>query len=141
MLEIIEANPGIPLAALRAQLELGWGTTYHHLAKLERAGLVRALGVGRRRVVVSSSCDISDAEMRARGLLHGPTARRVAELVAGRPRTRILDISAALGESDRVIYYHVGQLLKAGLLTSGSQTRHFDLRPTPLLERLLGGSQ
>lgn len=138
ILKLVEENPGIPLSELMERTQSGWGTLYHHLAKLSQAGLVQTRLAGRRRLVYATTGGTTatqDAE--ARSILCGQTARRIAISIRNRPNRSVLDLSEELGDSPRAVYYHVRRLLNAGLISSASATRHFDLSPTPLLEQIL----
>lgn len=138
ILRIVEENPGITLGELKRRFPRSWGTVYHHLTRLQQAGLVRVLVAGRRRLLVAASMQADEAELNARALLRGSTVERVARIVAENPECRVAEIAERVGESPRVVYYHVKQLLDANLLESSSRTRHFGLRAAPLLLVLLG---
>lgn len=138
LLTAIARRPGVTLAELRHDVPLGWGTLYHHIAHLENEGLVRTLVAGRRRIVLPAGVEEPEEASVARALLRGATAERVARFVADHPGTRVADVAAGVGESERVAYYHLRQLLDAGLVVSSSSMRRFGLRASPLLERLLG---
>lgn len=136
LLRLIEARPGIPLTEAKGLLTLGWGTAYHHVRALERAGLIQIVTAGRRRLLVPSKSHDDEQTILAKGLLRGATARRVALFVVDHPDARIADVAAGLGESPRVVYYHAKQLHEAGLLATRLPTSHFDLHATPLLQQL-----
>lgn len=132
--DLIEATPGIPVCTLMDRVELGWGTLYHHLHKMERAGLIHTAVSGRRRLVfpgpVPSEPYVSSD---AFALVRGRTARRVAEALVASPGASVSKIAERAGESPRATYYHLKRFLDAGLATSSSKTRHTGLAATPPL--------
>lgn len=138
ILTIVNDSPGIRLTELMERMSVGWGTLYHHLGKLREAGLIQTQVAGRRRLVYpihrAAAFDSS-----AQSLLCGRTARLVALSIQRAPHRSLIEICDELGLSPRSTYYHVRRLLDAGLITSGSTTRHFDLCATPALTRLLEG--
>lgn len=140
ILRIIRERPGISMSELRARVSRGWGTVYYHVSRLTSSGLICVRRSGRRSVLYVTGTGRSDAEIAARALLRGTTIHRVADHVARQPHSRIRDIAESLGESERVVYYHVKQLLSRGMLTSDSGTRRFGLRATPLLVLVLAES-
>lgn len=137
ILAIVKAQPGIPIGELMSRLGIGWGTVYHHISKLTRAGLIRTHASGRRRLVFPSPFAVEPQDAPAYAIVHGATAQRVARAIVEKPGRSITDLCAELNESARVVYYHVKRLLDAGLVTSSSKTRHNDLRGTQRLEDLL----
>lgn len=124
------------MGELRAQVELGWGNAYHHLRKLERAGLIRTRRIGRRFVIVPRSGVVDEMEVHARAILRGGTALRVCSDIANHPGTDVTHIATRLDETTRAVYYHVGRLTGCGLVVSKSPARQFALHVTPLFERI-----
>lgn len=137
LLKLIQESPGIPMGELMARAGLGWGTLYHHLNKLVRAGHVRTSTSGRRRLIYPVAPGVVQEEIVKTGLLRGRTALAIARLVEARPGMSILDITNALDESPRAVYYHVKRLMDAGYFVSDSHTRYHGLRATGLLRDAL----
>lgn len=136
ILEIVAERPGISVSQLRREVGLGWGAFYHHLKKLRAQGLLRLRYVGPYRMAFLPKT-VEEGDASAFATLQHETTRRIAYAVVSNPRCGIKDLVASTGESPRVVYYHVKQLLKAQLILSGSKTRHVDLRPSPQLCALL----
>jgi len=133
----IKANPGITVTELAEQVQLGWGSVYHHLKKLRAAGQLRSRRVGKRRLLY-----VSDAKsIPKRPLALGATAKAVASCIVRNPGGSIKDVMDELGLSPRMTYYHVEKLVEARLVTAGSRTRYVDLKPTARLFQTLGLSQ
>lgn len=136
IMALVTAQPGVPLGELMGRLDMGWGTIYHHVRIMTRAGLLRTETVGRRRLVFP--CRWSrEADAVPYGLLKGRSARRIARSIIARPDQSVLDVCESTGESPRVVYYHVRRLIEAELLVSSSPTRRMGLRGTPKLEEIL----
>jgi len=136
ILEAVGRHPGISVSQLRREVGLGWGAFYHHLKKLRSLGLVRLRYVGAYRMAFLPKT-AAEGDASAFAALQHETTRKVALAILRCPRTTIKQIVEATGESPRVVYYHVKQLLDGGLILSGSKTRHVDLRPSPQLRALM----
>ncbi|MEA3200255.1 MAG: hypothetical protein QOE90_1683 [Thermoplasmata archaeon] len=137
ILRIVQASPGLPVGVLLDQTQLGWGTLYFHLAKMVKAGSIEVARVGRRRLVYPAGSPQARERAQGDALIHGKTARAVAEVILAEPGISIQGISIVLGQSHRVVYYHVRRLMEAGLVTSSSPTRHRDLCASPKLRAAL----
>lgn len=131
ILEIVTARPGIPLTRLKARLDVSWGTLFYHLGILREKGLLRSVRAGRRRLVFPAHLFPSEKAFVAAAFLEGETARRIATAIRDHPDARIDELAALTGKSRRVVYYHVRQLLDAGIALRSSRTRHFGLRIDP----------
>lgn len=136
MLRLLDETGGLPLAQLKERVGLGWGSFYHHLEKLQRAGHLEVAENGRRRVVYPVGLG-DERHSRACSALQGATARRIAAAIASRPGCSVRDVLEEVGESPRVVYYHLKRLMEAGLVESSSPTRHFDLTAGPELQDAL----
>lgn len=137
VLAFVLEHPGTTLGQLRRALSLSWGRAHHHVKLLERLGALQRVRAGRRALLMPAGLEEDERSLRARALLRGETARRVAQAVALSAPTDVEALSRALGESRRVVYYHVKQLIEAGVVQSASRTRHFGLVPSPSLRSLL----
>lgn len=137
ILAIVRAQPGIPIGELMGRLGIGWGTVYHHIAKLTRQGLIRTHASGRRRLIFPAPYAIEPQEAPGFAIVRGATAQRIARSILAKPGQSVGEICQDVAESPRVVYYHVKRLLEAGLVESSSRTRHHDLRPSVRLGELL----
>lgn len=134
----VAGRPGQTVGELLETLDVGWGTLHHHLKRLEHAGLLHTVSAGRRRLVYPGpSAAEPPGSGRARAILRGRTARRVAEAIADHPGVGIDRLVPLVGESPRTVYYHVKRLVDAGLVLMDRATRYADLAPAPALARLL----
>jgi predicted transcriptional regulator len=136
ILKLVRAKPGIPISEVRARLDLGWGSLYYHIQKLELAGYLEVCSVGRLNLLYPPGADHA-RHAKAVSFLRGDTAMRIAEAILAEPGCSVPDLIAATGESPRVVYYHVKRLAEIGVVTSASRLRHVELQPTPELEPLL----
>jgi predicted transcriptional regulator len=137
LLKLVTQKPGLPVGAILAETQMGWGTLYYHLSKLAKENQIQIVRVGRRRLVYPASGGRATDFAAGDALLRGRTARQIAEAIANRPGSSIQTIVDSVGYSPRAVYYHVRRLIEAGLVTSSSETRHRDLCPTPRLRAIL----
>lgn len=140
IVDLVARRPGLPVAQLREQLGIGWGTIYHHLVKLGEEGALHTVVVGRRRLLFAASFEEDLHVVKARAHLRGRTAARIAQAIAEHGPVSVTVLAERLGESPRTLYYHVGHLLDHGLVTSSPRMRYFGLRAAPLLLALLPGA-
>lgn len=137
MYEDILARPGVTLGDLRKRVHLGWGNAYHHLRKLERAGLVRSERLGRRLVVSPSGREYDRQRAVAVAYLKGAAAFAICLDIMEHAGTSVVAIAERQRLSVRSVYYHVERLAQLGLVASRSSTRQFALHPEPLLLNVL----
>jgi predicted transcriptional regulator len=124
----IRARPGQTLMELRRSLGMGWGNLYHHVRRLQDAGLVETTQAGRRCLAFARGSQAAQLHQRA-ALLRGATARWIAAYVLAHPGCDFKDILVAAPVEQRTVYYHVQRLQEARLIRAGSGSRYFDLRP------------
>src|SRR5438874_13460253 len=122
------------MPGLRGLVRLGWGNGYHHLRKLERAGLIRKERLGRRLVITPTSAAMDAAEAKARAYVKADAAAAICAGVHRHPGANIVGIAERTGLSERSVYYHVKPLAALGLIASRS--RQFALHTEPLYERI-----
>lgn len=109
--DLVARRPGVTLSELKAEMGIGWGALYHHLAVLAQEGKVVTVTVGRRRAAFASG-----AESNAAGVvLRGPTARNVALALGTAHRASPAQVATAAAVSQRVARYHLNQLAEHGL--------------------------
>ena len=137
LLRAVVDKPGLSLSELAARLSLHPVSVHYHVERMEEAGYLRTIRVGRRRLAYPPGPVEPFAEDRA--ILLEPTTRRVALAIAHRPHRSILDITDDVGETARVVYHHVKRLRDVGLVTGLESSRHRGLAPTPRLLALLAG--
>lgn len=125
------------MGTVRSRLGIPWATLHHHVAALRAAGELRVALCGRRALLFHAERAASAAEIAARAMVQGDTARAIAAHVVSRPGHSIAEMSVALGRTERVVYYHVRRLIDAGLLQSSAPTRLHNLTPSPMLAFVL----
>lgn len=124
--ELVASSPGLGTEQLRAAAGIAWGTAVHHLRRLERNGLVVTQRQGGRLLHFPAN---SEASRHRASLadLSGPTARRIASLVSGRPGLAQADVCMALGLRGPAVSKHLGRLASRGLVEvrpDGRQRRY-----------------
>lgn len=133
---LVQKHSGLTVHQLARKLSLTWGTVHYHVARLQAAGLVVSRRIGRSRVILAKDGP-QDGLADALAILHEETARRIALTIVENPHRGVLEVMDAAGVSQRVAYYHVKRLLRAGLIASVSPTNHRGLVATPKLFRAL----
>ena len=102
-----------------------------------KAGDIQVVRAGRRRLVYPVAGGNAFERAAGDGIMRGGTARRIAKAIHDAPGRNVQDIAVDIGESPRVVYYHVRRLIEAKLVHSASETRHRDLQPTLRLAAIL----
>jgi DNA-binding transcriptional ArsR family regulator len=139
ILDLIRTRPGVSVSELARLAGMYWTSAAAHVEQLRQAGLVRAVRVGRRRVLFSSQ--ILEAEAAdAPGILGEPSCRRVAVAIAAHPRQRVWELCESTGMSERAVYHHVKRLVAAGLVATSKTGAYRGLEATPRLLACLSAS-
>lgn len=133
----VHERPGISIGALSKRLSMNVVTLHYHVERLREGGYVRAERAGRRRLVFSASAP-AYASPEERAMLLERTARRIALAVVHRRYRSVLELVEDLGESPRVVYYHLKRLREAGLVTGPDGAHGHGIGPTAKLLALLG---
>lgn len=124
--DLVVQEPGITLTAIQARAGVAWGTTVHHLRRLEAHGLVvSAQQAGHHRYYLANSA--AAARRNAVAVIAHPTARRIAELVAHRPGIDQAGICRTLGLNNPAASKHLSQFALQGLVLSqrAGRFRHY----------------
>lgn len=137
LVSLVEQTPGIPVSEARRSLDVAWGTFYDIVSALLREGAVREERVGRRRLLYPRHDAPLPVRLVGHGLLRGRTARALARTLVEHPRATATDLGARLHLPHRVVHYHVGRLVAAGLVTASPGVRGRRLRATADLLRVL----
>ncbi|MHB1261113.1 MAG: winged helix-turn-helix transcriptional regulator [Thermoplasmatota archaeon] len=124
--EVIAAEPGLSLSEVSQRAGIAWGTTVHHLRRLETLGVV--VSVSRRphrRYFVANTP--AAAQRTAMAVVMHPTARRIAEYVTQRPGTDQAGICQALGLNNPSASKHLSRFEAGGLVLSqrSGRNRHY----------------
>jgi DNA-binding transcriptional ArsR family regulator len=115
-LEVIQANPGATIQDIQQALGLAWGTTVHHLRRLDRAGLIAVRRDGARR----GHWPLGQAPPRD-GL--STADRAVAALVKSSPGLTQKDIARLVGVGAPAACKRLGRLEEGGLVTQVREGR------------------
>jgi predicted ArsR family transcriptional regulator len=102
------------VAQLARELGLAYKSAAHHVAVLERCGLVRVARHGNRCLVFRGD----EATARRVAQLRHPLRRSILELVQASPGLRQADLARRLGCGRNVVHAHVHALLGSGALTA-----------------------
>lgn len=135
--DAVAQDPGLTLSEVQARAGIAWGTTVHHLHRLESNGLLVSISQGaHRRYFVPNTP--AAAQRSALACLRHPTTRRVAAFVHHSPGQAHAALCHALGLNGPRVSKQLRMLRERGLVTSqriGRQTLH---HPTPALGAALG---
>ncbi|WP_297504021.1 metalloregulator ArsR/SmtB family transcription factor [Thermococcus sp.] len=113
ILGTIQHEPGITFRGLARRLGLGIGDLQYHLRKLERDGEVFSRRVGRRRYLFPKG--LEDEAQRLLIAISTDTRRRILlRLIEGPADQKTL--SEYLGVSQPTVSYHMGELVKLGII-------------------------
>ncbi len=125
-LDLISASPGATVQDVRRALGLAWGTTVHHLRRLERAGLVavRREG-GSKRHYPLGQAPPRDALPAA--------GRALAALVRDAPGLPQNELARRAGLLAPAACKHLARLEAAGLVVARRMGRAMHYVPTPAL--------
>lgn len=115
-LDVIHANPGATIQDIQRALGLAWGTTVHHLRRLDRAGLIAVRRDGARR----GHWPLGQAPPRD-GL--STADRAVAALVKSSPGLTQKDIAHIAGVGAPAACKRLGRLEEAGLVAQVREGR------------------
>ncbi|MEK6976423.1 MAG: MarR family transcriptional regulator [Candidatus Thermoplasmatota archaeon] len=122
-LDFIAANPGATVQDVRRALGVAWGTTVHHLGRLERAGLVAVRRVGGRR----GHWPLGQAP--TRGALPAP-AGALAALVLAEPGLPQGELARRTGLLAPAACKHLARLESAGLVAAHREGKRRLYLPT-----------
>jgi DNA-binding transcriptional ArsR family regulator len=128
-LDVIHANPGATIQDIQAALGLAWGTTVHHLRRLDRAGLIAVRRDGARR----GHWPLGQAPPRD-GL--SSADRAVAALVKSSPGLTQRDIARLAGVGAPAACKRLARLEEAGLVSPVREGRTRLYVPTSRLAAL-----
>ncbi len=114
--EAIKASPGIHISALARTVDAGWGTTIHHLRKLQEKELIAVRTVNNQKCYFHNGGAVTRSAWTQLPELKNETAHRIAQYVLARPLSPVTDVSDSLGISPSLVSHHVRKLERAGVL-------------------------
>jgi DNA-binding transcriptional ArsR family regulator len=130
MCELLKHQPALTTQEIRRALEIGWGNTVHHLAILERSGLVVGTSWGHNRHWFLQS-ETPASGRTAISALRRDAARAVFEAIRNSPGISQEDLAKGLSIHHSTVFFHVERLMRANLVQKnrdGARVRYF---PTP----------
>jgi hypothetical protein len=119
--------PGIHLAALRRETNLGNGVLRHHLRQLVHSGEVRSLRDGNKVRFFLASAWKGHSEA------SGDPAGTLLEIVLRLPGVSHSELSDSLGMKGTAVDYHVARLVDSGAITVrkvGRERRYWSASPS-----------
>jgi DNA-binding MarR family transcriptional regulator len=134
--EAIHKDPGISLQDVRDRAGIAWGTTVHHLNRLERHGFVVSVRHGNHRRFFPSNTQASRHRRELTALSH-PTAHRIAVHVRSTPGTDQKGLCEALDIRNPAASKHLTRFERLGLVQSEVVGRSKMYHPTDLLMAVL----
>lgn len=115
--QAVAQDPGLSLSEVSTRAGIAWGTTVHHLRRLEANGMVVSESrLAHRRYFIANT---PAAEQRtAVAVVMHPTARRIAHLVNQRPGIDQTGICHALALANPAASKHLSKFEAEGLIVS-----------------------
>ncbi|MBW3581968.1 MAG: ArsR family transcriptional regulator [Euryarchaeota archaeon] len=114
--DAIKTNPGIHVSALSRLVDAGWGTTVHHLKKLQDKELIAVRNVNNQKCYFLNGGGIGRDRWVQMSELKNETAGRIAQFILAHPFQTLTGISETLRLSPSLVSHHVSKLVKAGVL-------------------------
>jgi predicted transcriptional regulator len=112
----VRANPGASLSEIAASAGLGWGTTVHHLERLEAARVLRSYQDGRRRAFLAEGTMSTMGHALLRRT--DPTRARLLDAVRISPGASQAELASRAGLSLSAANRHLQLLERVGLVSS-----------------------
>lgn len=138
--ETIRTNPGIHVSALSRAVDAGWGTTVHHLRKLQEKEMVAVRLVNNQKCFFENGGSYGRSTWEQISELKNPTAQRVARFVLDHPLQPLTGVSDALQISPSLVSHHVSKMVKAGILQKVRDGRFVKLAVTEEARHQLFGT-
>lgn len=135
--DAVVQQPGVTISDVRGRVRIAWGTTVHHLRRLEAHGLLVSIPQGGHRHYFVANTPAA-TQRTALAALRQPTAHRIAALVAVRPGIDQTALCETLGLNGPSASKHLGQFRVHGLVESQRIGRRTVHRATPGLLAALG---
>ncbi len=137
--QTILENPGLPVGELCLRIGASWGTTVHHLRRLERGRLVLSQRGRAGRLYFPINSTVSNVR-EAWAATSSETARKIARFVHDHPGTDQKTVCLALGLRNPAASKHLGRFEQLGLVASRFEARHRIYTPTPNLATLVAAT-
>jgi len=115
ILDKIHEKPGITFRELARELGIGIGDLQYHLYRLEKEGMVFSKKVGKRRYIFPRG--LEDEVQRLLIAISTETRRKILTLLIEGSLSQG-EIAKRLGLSQPTVSYHMGELMKLGIVTA-----------------------
>jgi predicted transcriptional regulator len=109
----IETKPGITFRELARELGVGIGDLQYHLHRLEKEGKVFSKKVGKKRYIFPKG--LEDEAQRLLIAISTETRRKILLRLMNGPMSQ-KELSEGLGISQPTVSYHMGELVKLGIV-------------------------
>lgn len=123
----IQKNPGINMSQISQQLDIGWGTTVHHVKKLEEATKIHAESMNNERCFFENGGTFSKDAMVKTAALKDGTAKKIFDFIEKNPETSQKKISESLGVRPSLVSWHVTKLEQEGMVNRMRSGKSFSL--------------
>lgn len=125
---MVQENPGISPSKLKRETGVGWGTIVHHLAVMEREGLLASKVQGRHRRFFIAA-DVPPAERAPLGVLANDRAQELYANVIDEPGLATSEIAQRLGVTPAGALKHLKALEETGLVLRKRDGRYVRYYP------------
>ncbi len=123
----IQKNPGINMSQISKELGIGWGTTVHHVKKLEGAMKVHVEERNNERCFFENGGTFPADSMAAVAALKDSTAKGIFGYIRKNPGTSQKEIAAHLEVGPSLVSWHVTRLEKEGIINRNRSGKSFQL--------------
>ncbi|PKK81788.1 MAG: hypothetical protein CVT47_00660 [Thermoplasmata archaeon HGW-Thermoplasmata-2] len=123
----IQRNPGINMSQISKRLGIGWGTTVHHVKKLEAAMKVHVEDRNNERCFFENGGEFPVDSMAAAAALKDSTAKGIFGYIRKKPGASQKDVAAHFGIRPSLVSWHVTRLEKEGIINRNRSGKSFQL--------------
>lgn len=124
----IEANPGITVARLAETAGVKHQTVSYHLKFLRKAGYIRDMECGNRRLHFIAGAGLSDADRTLLTISNDVTTMKILQLIEENPGIIKRDLAPRIGLTRTAGTWHVNKLVHLGLVTETREHGHCYLK-------------
>lgn len=139
--EFIQDNPGAHTSKIADELDIGWGTTVHHLKHLERHDMITKQKARNHTCYFENGGTYSPDEQEAMAALKNEKARKIARYVREEPGRSQKEVAEELSLSQSLVSWHVSKLEQAGLVGRRRNGKRRELMPQDGLRVVLGTAE
>lgn len=139
--EFIQDHPGAHTSKIADELEIGWGTTVHHLKHLERHDMITKRKARNHTCYFENGGTYTPEEQEAMAALKNEKARRIVRHVRQQPGQSQKEVAEELSLSQSLVSWHVSKLEQAGLIGRRRNGKRRELMPADELRGVLGTAE